>query len=76
MLNQMVTKVFERVLIENKLQQQQQQAGIGSGSGVAASASNNNLKQIDLDQLKSLSREAPTWMNESSQDAYMLLQVI
>lgn len=66
MLSQMVTKVFERVLVENKQQQQQQQ----SGQNAAIS------KQIDLDQLKSLSKEAPSWMNESSQDAYMLLQVI
>lgn len=60
MLSQMVTKVFERVLVENK------QSG------------NTNiqpLKQVDLDQLKVLNKEAPTWMNESSQDAYMLLQV-
>ena len=64
MLSQMVTKVFERVLVENKQQQQQ------SGQNAAIS------KQIDLDQLKSLSKEAPSWMNESSQDAYMLLQVI
>lgn len=67
MLSQMVTKVFERVLIENKQQQQQQQTGAATNA--------NNLKQIDLDQLKVLSREAPSWMNESSQDAYMLLQV-
>lgn len=60
MLSQMVTKVFERVVIENKQQQQQQQP---------------SMKQMDLDQLKSLSREAPSWMNESTQDAYMLLQV-
>jgi tRNA U34 5-carboxymethylaminomethyl modifying enzyme MnmG/GidA len=68
MLSQMVTKVFERVLVENKQQQQQQQQQSGQNAAIS--------KQIDLDQLKSLSKEAPSWMNESSQDAYMLLQVI
>ena len=60
MLSQMVTKVFERVLVENKLQ----------------STSNQTQKQIDMDQLKNLSKEPPSWMNESAQDAYMLLQDI
>ena len=60
MLSQMVTKVFERVVVENKLQSSQAQ---------------NTAKQIDMDQLKNLSKEPPSWMNESGQDAYMLLQV-
>lgn len=56
----MVTKVFERVLVENK-QHQAQSVG---------------LKQIDMDHLKTLSKDPPIWMNESAQDAYMLLQDI
>jgi hypothetical protein len=58
MLSQMVTKVFERVMVENKHQN-----------------SKVNEKQIDFDYLKQLNKEAPSWMNESAQDAYMLLQV-
>ena len=60
MLSQMVTKVFERVLVENKL---------------VKPSNDGNLKQSDIDHLKMLSKEAPAWMNESAQDAYMLLQV-
>ena len=60
MLSQMVTKVFERVVVENKLQSSQAQ---------------NAAKQIEMDQLKNLSKDPPSWMNESGQDAYMLLQV-
>jgi hypothetical protein len=60
-LSQMVTKVFDRVLVENK--QQSQSNNI-----------NNNNSQIDMDQLKALNKEPPSWMNESGQDAYMLLQ--
>jgi hypothetical protein len=59
-LSQMVTKVFDRVLVENKQQSQ--------------SNNNNNNSQIDMDQLKALNKEPPSWMNESGQDAYMLLQ--
>jgi hypothetical protein len=58
-LSQMVTKVFDRVLVENKQQSQ---------------SNNNNNSQIDMDQLKALNKEPPSWMNESGQDAYMLLQ--
>jgi hypothetical protein len=58
MLSQMVTKVFERVLIENK-----------------AKPNEAVSKQFDIDQLKTLSKDPPSWMNESGQDAYMLLQV-
>jgi heme-binding NEAT domain protein len=61
MLTQMVTKVFERVIVENKNQQQLQNQSCA--------------KQIDMDKLKTLSKEPPSWMNESAQDAYMLLQV-
>ncbi|CAF0712027.1 unnamed protein product [Brachionus calyciflorus] len=61
MLSQMITKVFERVVIENKSINQ---------------ANQNNLKPVDFDQLKVLSKEPPSWMNESAQDAYMLLQDI
>ena len=60
-LSQMVTKVFDRVLVENK--QQSKSNNI-----------NNNNSQIDMDQLKALNKEPPSWMNESGQDAYMLLQ--
>ena len=35
---------------------------------------NVNNKAIDIDQLKTLSKEAPSWMSDSAQDAYMLLQ--
>ena len=49
MLNQMVTKVFERVLIETKQQQQQSSAAAGS-------------KQIDLDQLKVSSPLLDEWV--------------
>ena len=62
MLSQMVTKVFERVINENK-----QSAIIG--------ASATDSPQIDMDQLKTLSKEPPSWLNEAAQDAYMLLQV-
>lgn len=55
MLSQMVTKVFDRVLTENK-------------------QNDSESKQIDMDQLKLLSKEPPNWMNESAQDAYMFLQ--
>jgi hypothetical protein len=58
-LSQMVTKVFDRVLVENKQQSQ---------------SNNNNNSQIDMDQLKALNKEPPSWMNESGQDANMLLQ--
>ena len=64
MLSQMVTKVFERVIIENK-----------TNSANAASTTNQNSKQIDIDKLKSLSKDPPEWMNDSAQDAFMLLQV-
>ena len=63
MLNQMVTKVFDRVLVENKQTNMQE---------------TNESKQIDqqkMDQLKMLSKEPPGWINESAQDAYMFLQV-
>ena len=46
MLSQMVTKVFERVIIENK-----------TNSANAASTTNQNWKQIDIDKLKSLSKK-------------------
>ena len=59
MLSQMVTKVFERVIVENK-----------QATNLAA----NNSK-IDMDQLKTLNNIPPSWMNSSAQDAYMLLQV-
>ncbi len=59
MLSQMVTKVFERVIVENKQQQQVQ-----TNAGV----------KIDMDELKTLNNVPPSWMNESAQDAYMLLQ--
>lgn len=58
MLSQMVTKVFERVIVENK-----------QATNLAA----NNSK-IDMDHLKTLSNVPPPWINESAQDAYMLLQ--
>jgi hypothetical protein len=61
MLTQMVTKVFERVLVENK----NKPAGNENASG----------KQFDIDQLKKMSKDPPNWMTESGQDAYMLLQV-
>lgn len=58
MLSQMVTKVFERVIVENK-----------------QAANLNTIKsKIDMDQLKTLNTVPPSWMNESAQDAYMLLQ--
>lgn len=59
MLSQMITKVFERVLTETK-------------QNTTPNQPNN---KIDFDQLKILSKEPPTWMNESAKDAYMLLQV-
>lgn len=59
MLSQMITKVFERVVTENK-----QTASL-----------NQAAKNVDFDKLKILSKEPPSWMNESTQDAYMLLQV-
>ena len=65
MLSQMVTKVFERVVVENKLQAH-------TTTSNAASQSN---KQIDIDKLKTLSKDPPEWMNDSAQDAFMLLQV-
>lgn len=68
MLSQMTTKVFERVLVENKQNQQQQQQQQQANN-------QSNIKQIDMDQLKILSKEPPSWMNDSAQDAYMLLQV-
>ena len=36
----------------------------------------NKIKQeINIDQLKIISKEPPSWMNDSCQDAFMLLQV-
>ena len=64
MLSQMVTKVFERVIVENKLQ---------------ANTTNNNSssnKQVDIDKLKTLTKDPPEWMCDSAQDAFMLLQVV
>ena len=57
-LSQMVTKVFERLIVENKQK-----------------SPNNRTVKIEMDQLKILNKEAPSWMSESGQDAYMLLQV-
>ena len=76
MLSQMVTKVFERVIVENKLQ-----AHTTSTSNLNSNNNNNNNntsqanKQVDIDKLKTLSKDPPEWMNESAQDAFMLLQV-
>ena len=61
MLSQMVTKVFERVAVENK------SSNINNN--------NNNKSQIDIDKLKSLNKDPPEWMTDSAQDGYMLLQV-
>ncbi len=60
MLSQMVTKVFERVSVQNKSPQ----------------TNTSNKAEFDIDQLKSLTKDPPSWMNDSTQDAYMLLQVI
>jgi hypothetical protein len=62
MLNQMVTKVFERAQVET--------------SKNLTVAKLSTPKDIDIDKLKSLSKEAPSWMSETAQDAYMLLQDI
>lgn len=59
MLSQMVTKVFERIIVENKQM-------------IANNTANN--KKIDMDHLKTLNNVPPGWMNEASQDGYMLLQ--
>lgn len=67
MLSQMVTKVFERVVAENKLAKQ---------TAAPLSSEPHQLRPADIDQLKLLSKEAPAWMNECAQDAYMLLQDI
>ena len=66
MLSQMVTKVFDRVLVENK----------ANKANTTTSGTTNNEDKIDFDKLKNLSKEPPSWMNESAQDAYMLLQDI
>ncbi len=63
MLNQMVTKVFDRVLVENKLTNTQE------------TSESKQIDQQKIDQLKMLSKEPPSWINESAQDAYMFLQV-
>lgn len=60
MLSQMVTKVFERVIVENKQQAATNLAAINT--------------KIDMDHLKTLSNVPPAWISESAQDAYMLLQ--
>ena len=64
MLSQMVTKVFERVAVENK------SSNINNNNN-----NNNNKSQIDIDKLKSLNKDPPEWMTDSAQDGYMLLQV-
>lgn len=64
MLSQMVTKVFERVVTESKANQQP-----------AVSSTTGSPRAMDMDQLKTLSKEPPSWLSDSAQDAYMLLQV-
>lgn len=64
MLNQMVTKVFDRVLVENKHTNTQE------------TSESKQIDQQKMDQLKMLSKEPPNWINESAQDAYMFLQVM
>jgi hypothetical protein len=69
MLVQMVTKVFERVSLER------------TAANVVASTANTDAttapgKEIDIDQLKVLSKDAPAWLDDSAKDAYMLLQVL
>ena len=70
MLSQMVTKVFERVIIENKTN-----STTATSAANQNSSSSQNTKQIDIDKLKTLSKDPPDWMNDSVQDAFMLLQV-
>ena len=72
MLSQMVTKVFERVIVENKLQAHTTSSATNASSNAASTVTG---KQIDIDKLKTLSKDPPDWMNESAQDAFMLLQV-
>ena len=60
MLSQMVTKVFERVLADIKIK----------------SDPNQKMTNAELDKLKSLNKDAPNWLSDSTQDAYMLLQVV
>ena len=72
MLSQMVTKVFERVIVENKLQAHTTSSATNASSNAASTVTS---KQIDIDKLKTLSKDPPDWMNESAQDAFMLLQV-
>ena len=71
MLSQMVTKVFERVVTESKANQQQT---VSSTTGPTASPP-APARAMDMDQLKTLSKDPPNWLSDSAQDAYMLLQV-
>jgi hypothetical protein len=71
MLSQMVTKVFERVIIENKTHA----STTNSTNATNQNSSSQNAKQFDIDKLKTLNKDPPDWMNDSVQDAFMLLQV-
>ena len=75
MLVQMVTKVFERVSLERAA------AAVAASTASTASVDAESAvpptraKEIDIDQLKVLSKDAPAWLDDSAKDAYMLLQV-
>ena len=70
MLSQMVTKVFERVVTESKANQQP-----NVSSSTSPGSSSPAPRAMDMDQLKTLSKDPPNWLSDSAQDAYMLLQV-
>jgi hypothetical protein len=74
MLSQMVTKVFERVVIENKAHAATTTT-TNSTNATNQNSSSQNAKQFDIDKLKTLNKDPPDWMNDSVQDAFMLLQV-